>query len=335
MKQRAYHAPEGFLDRLLKEKSVCVIGHTNPDADCLSSALALAIFLRSRGVDAVAATHPAKVGHPLLRQHEIATAIPAEATAVVLVDCATADRCSLGEEIGNQTLYVIDHHKSSILEDSASDDERQRMWIEPDAPAAALLVGLLIQRADGELSKEIAELIFAGIAADSGYFKFLDETQQSIFTLAGDCVKAGVNPRATYELIFGGRSASSLELFAQLISRAESHLKHRLYVVTETPELMAEYGDGSRDGGRIFDHFLSMGSCHVVAYIKYQANQTTSISLRSKFIDVAAVAEQFGGGGHHNAAGLSVKKPIEEIKGPVVEALIEALELYAQEQAGR
>lgn len=332
MEQREYHAPEGFLEALLAEKSICVIGHTNPDADCLSSALVLASFLRSRGVDAVAATHPSKVGHPLLRKHEIDTSIPAHTQAVVLVDCATLDRASLGDEVGDRRVYVIDHHKSSVLDANSSEELKSRMWIEPDAPAAALLVGLLIQRAEGGvLSPEIAELVFAGIAADSGYFKFLDETQQAIFTLAGDCVKAGVNPREIYELIFGGRSSASLELFAQLISQAEKHLKNRIYVVTETPELMAEYGDGARDGGRIFDHFLSMGSCHAVAYIKYQGEDRTNISLRSKYIDVSAIAERFGGGGHHNAAGLSVPKPISEIKDDVVAALVSAIQDY-QEQ---
>ena len=43
--------------------------------------------------------------------------------------------------------------------------------------------------------------------------------------------------------------------------------------------------------------------------LKEADNKTTKVSLRSKKIDVAKIAESFGGGGHKFAAGCTIQKP--------------------------
>ena len=60
---------------------------------------------------------------------------------------------------------------------------------------------------------------------------------------------------------------------------------------------------------------LSVNEIWAVVFFKEIAGDEYRVSLRSKGdVDVGAIAQRFGGGGHKNAAGCTVKGPIEALK---------------------
>jgi len=64
----------------------------------------------------------------------------------------------------------------------------------------------------------------------------------------------------------------------------------------------------------------------VSALLVVQPDGRTRASLRSrKLVDVAAIAEAFGGGGHPRAAGFRSDEPAGEVEKKVVEACRTAL----------
>lgn len=50
--------------------------------------------------------------------------------------------------------------------------------------------------------------------------------------------------------------------------------------------------------------------------------------MRSKGLDVSAIAVQFGGGGHTRAAGCTLAMPFEEAKRTICEAISKAIRAY-------
>ena len=77
----------------------------------------------------------------------------------------------------------------------------------------------------------------------------------------------------------------------------------------------------------ISESLRQINKTEVSILLKESESQTTKVSLRSKNIDVAKIAETFGGGGHHFAAGCTIQKPpkialeklMEEIKKSLYE----------------
>ena len=55
--------------------------------------------------------------------------------------------------------------------------------------------------------------------------------------------------------------------------------------------------------------------------VKYIGPEETRVSLRSKGIDVNAVAASFGGGGHIRAAGCTIERPLDEAKAIIVKEI--------------
>ena len=68
------------------------------------------------------------------------------------------------------------------------------------------------------------------------------------------------------------------------------------------------------DGTRCAALFVEMGQ------------RKTKVSLRSRGdVDVRAVAEQFGGGGHIAAAGVSFAGPLDEAVAAILDAMAQAV----------
>jgi len=96
----------------------------------------------------------------------------------------------------------------------------------------------------------------------------------------------------------------------------------RIGWVTMDREMMYEAGACEEDADGIVNHALSVGDVGAVAFFKEMAPGVYRISLRSKGrINVAKVAEMFGGGGHKNAAGCRIEGDFEEVKRRVIEGL--------------
>jgi phosphoesterase RecJ-like protein len=58
-----------------------------------------------------------------------------------------------------------------------------------------------------------------------------------------------------------------------------------------------------------------------IVIIRQESPEKCTLGFRSRdAVDVAAIAAQFGGGGHKNAAGLTIAGTIEELQPKIIEA---------------
>src|SRR5262249_7815054 len=81
------------------------------------------------------------------------------------------------------------------------------------------------------------------------------------------------------------------------------------------------------DSDGIINYPLTVGDVEAVAFFRELPNDTFRISLRSKNrVNVARVAEHFGGGGHNNAAGFTIKATFDKLSREGLAKLKEAVE---------
>jgi phosphoesterase RecJ-like protein len=81
------------------------------------------------------------------------------------------------------------------------------------------------------------------------------------------------------------------------------------------------------DSDGFVNYPMSVGEIEACAFLKETAPGVYRTSLRSKGdVNVARIAEKFGGGGHRNAAGCTLTGDWEETERNIIALLVEAVE---------
>ena len=226
-----------------------------------------------------------------------------------------------------QTL-IIDHHISGDA------DMATRRLIDPKAAAAAeiaagVCVGLLGVGSAAKLPREVAEPLYTGLATDTGWFHF-SNTRPATLRLAAELIEAGADFSRIFELIEQQDRPARLRLLGRALNSLELWGNDRAAMMTLTRRDFDECGGDAEDTGGFATHVLSVKGMQVVAVateatMKEGKGALTKFSLRSKpgpgAIDVSAVCQKLGGGGHARAAGLKLPLPMAEAKGKLREAL--------------
>ncbi|MBU3850077.1 MAG: bifunctional oligoribonuclease/PAP phosphatase NrnA [Candidatus Treponema excrementipullorum] len=306
---------KNFIDN---HTSFIVVGHKEPDGDCIASSLGVAAILNkmNKPCQLVSAGPFKRTELKDFEKHftREATVLHTGSVGLIIVDCGEFKR--IGEVFPPDSLitgahsidtFVIDHHKTSSPETDA-------FIIEPDSPATAYLVQQLYEGIIGPLEKETAEILFLGLATDTGYFRFLEEGSGDVFHAAARMVDAQVSPRVTYDVITRGKSFNTRKLLGIMLERAEQKFNGRLILTYETLEDTRKYGGDGRDSDSLYQLLLSCADVEAVVFIRQETDSGCTMGFRSRdTIDVSAVASVFGGGGHKNAAGCSTPGKIEEL----------------------
>ena len=91
-------------------------------------------------------------------------------------------------------------------------------------------------------------------------------------------------------------------------------------------QLLQETGATHEDSDGLINVPLTVKEIQAVAFFKEIAPDSFRISLRSKGdVDVNRVANQFGGGGHKNAAGCTMNGTYAEVRRKLVDELNRSL----------
>ena len=305
-----------FID---SHENFYVVGHKEPDGDCISSSLGMASLLEklNKKVQLLSAG-PFK--RPEIKKFEKKFSknpkknFTKENTAVIIVDCSEIER--VGEEIAeiikDFDIFVIDHHKTSNADENKS-------IIYPKSPATAYLVQLIYEKIIGTPEKELSEILFFGFCTDTGFFRFLDSDSSEVFEGVSRLVKNGANPRKTYSDMNSGKPFSTRKLLGIMLSRAEQYFNGKLIVTYETLEDTNLYGKEGRDSDSLYQLLLSVDEVQAVLFVRQDTDKTCTAGFRSKdVIDVSAIAAKFGGGGHKNAAGLSTEGTLDTLLPKII-----------------
>ena len=193
--------PQEILETIRSCTTAVVIGHVGPDGDCVHSQIATQKLLQKMGVEAhLVNTGPFNAKRLESMNHSlphIGPQLKAKKPLVVMVDCSTLDRIGyLAEEIEGLTLLTIDHHASG-------DNFGDLAYIVPKSLSTTLCIMQFYKALEVELTKEIAEHIFFGLATDTGFLKFIGPYRGETFQLLGELVELGVSPNDIYNQMEG------------------------------------------------------------------------------------------------------------------------------------
>jgi len=320
---------------LLEGTRFLIVSHQNPDGDAIGSSLALASGLAALGkhcdilnVDGV----PMNLSWlPLAEQVHLFPDEGATYDGVVLLDCGTAERTGFGEGILGQGRAVvnIDHHPGNSLFGGAN-------LVDPDACATAELVYQVLQELPAPIGFSAATAIYTGILTDTGCFRF-SNTNERAFEIASCMVAKGVDPSWVSQMVFDQQPVARLRLLSRVMETLDLSPRDKAASVVVTQTMFRETHTGAEDVEGFVNYPRSICGVEVGLLFREEAAERYRIALRSKGrVDVSRIAREFGGGGHHNAAGATVNGRLEELKRVLFNRVEEALDdqLLQRRQVG-
>ena len=302
---------------------IFVAGHQHPDGDAVGSLLALQSMLRSFGktVHAALPDPPPARFEFLDGLDSIATeAPPWHADLAIALDCDGADRLGSLEEavLSANRVVNIDHHRGMKPFGDVQ-------FIDPSAAATAVLVAELAGQLDLlPPTPAQATALYTALIADTGCFRFTNTSPEALH-LGADLVAAGVDPAETARRVFSLRPFSSVMLEARALHSL--HLADSVLMATLSHEDFAEIGAVPAETEGIIDAFRDVHGVRAAVLLKESEPGVWNVSLRGNDVDVASVAEQFGGGGHRLAAGCTIEGPRENVTARLLAAMKAQMEV--------
>ena len=319
---KAFIIGSGILPFLERYETYLIVGHKEPDGDCVGSQLALASFLSRRGKKAFplssgpfARTEIAEYASRFTDRVDPAL-VGSGSCAVVVMDCSSLSRIGPVADALPDGLPVafIDHHASG----EASGDVR---LVDHHSPAVTYLVQGVIEAAGDAPTREEAEMLMFGLCTDTGFFRHLDGGSGPVFSSVGRLVDAGASPKRAFDMMNGGKPFASRKLMGEMLAAAETRYDGKLIITSMGLEAQERYGMVGRDSDMLYQLFLTVAGMEVAVVVRQESPTDCTVGFRSKStIDVAAIASSFGGGGHRLAAGLHIAGQADDIVARVIAA---------------
>lgn len=308
-----------MLNEVLKqiEQRNCFLltSHARPDGDAVGSALAFGQVLRAMGKQAeiVLRDGVPRIYQQLPFADDVISGdrVNGKYEAAIILECDSIQRTRL-QGLEGRFLISIDHHVSGRPFANVN-------WIDPKAVATAELVYRLARQAGVAISPEIATCLYTALLADTGSFMF-EGTNEHTFALARELVLAGANPAQCARSIYFAHSTAKMRLLGAALSHL--HREGRFAWIWVTRDQMEAAGAKEEDCEGLVNYVLSIGGVEVAAFFRELPDGRFRVSLRSKGqLNVAEVAEQFGGGGHECASGCALDGPLTSAVAKIVERL--------------
>jgi phosphoesterase RecJ-like protein len=306
---------QDVLHQIEQRDRFVLTSHARPDGDAIGSALACCQVLRAMGKEADVVLHDGVPrvyrSLPFADQVLQADRIDGNYQAAIILECDSIHRTRL-EGLENRFLISIDHHVSGRPFADVN-------WIDPHAVATGEMVFRLAREAATPFSPEIATCLYTALMTDTGSFMF-QGTNEHTFALARELVLAGADPSHCARSIYFAHSVAKMRLLGEALRNlnTEGHIGWTWV----TQEQMERCGAKEEDCEGLVNYVLSIGQVEIAAFFRELPEGRFRASLRSKGqLDVAQVAESFGGGGHQCASGCSVQGPLSQAVQQVLESL--------------
>jgi bifunctional oligoribonuclease and PAP phosphatase NrnA len=292
------------LKHIEQRERFVLTSHARPDGDAIGSVLACCQILREMGKQAQVILSDAvpRIYRPLPFTDTVvhATQVEGPFEAAIILECDSIQRTRL-HGLEQRFLISIDHHLSGRPFAHVN-------WIDPAACATGELVYRLAREAGVPISAEVATCLYTAVLADTGSFMFKG-TNEHTFAVARELVLAGADPAACARNVYFSHPTSKMRLLGAALSNL--HREGSLAWIWVTRDQMERAGAIDEDCEGLVNYALAIHGVEVAAFFRELSDGRYRVSMRSKgTLNVAAVAESFGGGGHECASGCALEGPL-------------------------
>ncbi len=301
---------------------IVLITHSGPDGDAIGATTGLWEGLRSLGTNVTMACVD---GAPdFLKFCPFADQIQQdfdenEFDAVCFVDCGVRTMTKFQETkkriLSDKMVKLdLDHHPTNDLWGEIN-------FVAPHAASSSQIVFELLRKLEVKITPRIATCLLLGLYTDTGGFMH-QNTTPAAYHDAAELVKLGGNASLIAKNLFHSHDFKVLKLWGRVLQN--------LHLTTDGAAIVGvnkkdyeSLGATREDLAGVIDYINSMPEARYSVLLSEDEKGNVKASLRTRKpdVDVKALAEKFGGGGHVKASGFTIKDSHlqKEVKWKIVE----------------
>jgi phosphoesterase RecJ-like protein len=314
---------------LCENQRFAVLSHVRPDGDALGSQLAMALSLLELEKEVRVWNEDGMLEkYSFLPRAELLTkppSVPEDVDVAIALDTAIQNRLGTAlAAVRSAKIWInIDHHLSNPGYGNV-------VYVDPAAPATAEIVFRLIRSQDLPFNRDIAENLYAAISTDTGSFQYPKTTAHTL-EIAAELIRAGLDVGRLNCQLYENYPRRRLELLRELLRTMRFEYGGRVASFSLSLEAASELGVLPEDNEGLIDHLRAIRGVIVAIFFEELADGKVRVSMRSKSdaVDVCAICQKFGGGGHTLAAGARVRGTVSEVQKKVLEEVNEALQSHS------
>jgi bifunctional oligoribonuclease and PAP phosphatase NrnA len=297
---------------LIDNNSFLITTHVNPDADAIGSEIALYFILKNLGKTVYIVNYSStpynlqfldadnKIEKYNEQKHN---ELFNKTDVLVAVDYNRSDRIVKMQQKFLQSEKIkicIDHHQEP-------ENFADYFFLDMSYTASGQIIYDLIKKTGiVKLTNETALPIYAAIMTDTGSFRF-ERTTPEIHKIAAELLEYGVDPTSVFDKIYDQSKFGKIKLLGKALESLQLYGKNNdiAYMIL-TREMFNSTKAEEHDTDGFVNFSLSIENVKI-GLLFIELNEGFKVSFRSKgSIPVNKLAQEFGGGGHINAAGLRI-----------------------------
>ncbi len=293
---------------------VVVVSHIRPDGDGVGSLLALTRILEKMGKEVtpvLADGLPARYRF-LPGAERVSKTLPEQASLTVAVDCSDPERIGFPlERLPGGCALNFDHHATNTR-------FARTNIVDAGAVATAEVLYDFAHDQGLPLDAELATNLLAGVVTDTIGFRTSNVTPK-VLRMAASLIEAGASLADVYDRGLNRRSVSAARYWG--LGLVSLGWEDGVVWATLTAEDRKRAGYPGADDADLINLLGTLEGAEVALVLVEQPGGKVKVSWRSRSeLDVAALAQQFGGGGHEPAAGAMIEGNLEQVKARVLSA---------------
>ena len=318
------------IGRVLREHNrFAILSHVRPDGDALGCQIALALSLQQLGKEVRVWNEDGMLEkYSFLPRAELLTkppAAPEDVDVAVALDTAIQNRLGTAfAAVRSVKMWInIDHHLSNP-------GYGDLVYVDPTAPATGQIIFDLIKSQGFPFNREIAENLFAAISTDTGSFQY-PKTSARTFEIAAQLVCTGIDVGRLNQQLYENYPRRRIELLRELLRTMRFESDGRVASFSLSLKTAAALQVLPEDNEGLIDHLRAIRGVIVAVFFEELSDGKVRVSMRSKTdaIDVCAICQKFGGGGHTLAAGARVRGTLAEVEQKVLEEVCDVVKSHS------
>ncbi len=291
------------LKTIDESNHVVLLSHRHPDADTIGASLAMSHVLKNQHSCSITCVCADPLPESLIflkKEYIIRKKLSKKCDCIVALDCSTPEQTKFPtitkEDI---PLINIDHHTTNTHYGDIN-------IIDPHAASATEMLYHFFKETNLSYNDHIATCLLAGMYNDTGSFMHSNTTKETLKT-AGELQKKGADLQRIVKKLFNTHSIEQLRLWGKVLSNVRINDKGTLVSKISTKEL-EETNASSRELAGVINYLNCIPEARITILLSEDSRGNIQGSMRARKddIDVSALCEQFGGGGHKKAAGFTI-----------------------------
>lgn len=294
-------------------KTVAVVGHRNPDGDCIGCCAAVAEWLESKGkkvsifVDGELSDKFSYIRK--LDQFNL-DAEQEHFDLLIVLDLNDPNRMGVWQNLIEKSskIIVVDHHTKPLF-------KQCDVLIDlPEYASTGEIIYRLFEFLKVKITPEIATALYTSIACDTGCFLFTNTKAETHQVVGALMQKQNIDIETINFRNFRAYDPKNIPLITYVLKNMKFEFGGKLSIVVLPYKIVKKWNLNYESRHGLFKYATDVNGTISTIFLTELSKGEYNISLRSLGkIDVAKIAQTVGGGGHKNASGATFKGALKDL----------------------